>query len=99
MGRQQRSRADRRLACARARLLTAALCLKGINHMTDVETNTPVWLVVIAWAALLLILNVLGVFTAAAALATAYPSVLTQPNDYAIMLPASRARVSDPPPT
>src|SRR5262245_41296747 len=33
--------------------------------MTDVETNTlPVWFVVIAWAALSLILNVLGVFTA-----------------------------------
>src|SRR5262247_672385 len=32
---------------------------------TDVETNTlPVWLVVIAWAALSLIANVLGVFTA-----------------------------------
>jgi hypothetical protein len=33
--------------------------------MTDIETNTlPVWFVVMAWAALSLILNVLGVFTA-----------------------------------
>ena len=31
--------------------------------MTNTETNTlPVWFVVIAWAALSLILNVLGVF-------------------------------------
>jgi hypothetical protein len=42
-----------------------ALCRKGIDQMTDIETNTlPVWFVVIAWAALSLILNVLGVFTA-----------------------------------
>jgi hypothetical protein len=33
--------------------------------MTDIEPNTlPVWFVVIAWAALSLLLNVLGVFTA-----------------------------------
>src|SRR5215510_6971866 len=33
--------------------------------MTDIEPNTlPIWFVVIAWAALSLILNVLGVFTA-----------------------------------
>jgi hypothetical protein len=33
--------------------------------MTDIETNTlPVWFVVMAWAALSLLLNVLGVFTA-----------------------------------
>jgi hypothetical protein len=41
------------------------LCHKGIDQMTDTGTNTlPVWFVVIAWAALSLILNVLGVFTA-----------------------------------
>lgn len=35
----------------------------GIDQMTDTGTNTlPVWVVVIAWAALSLILNVLGVF-------------------------------------
>jgi hypothetical protein len=46
-------------------LYNQELCRKGIDQMTDVETNTlPVWFVVIAWAALSLILNVLGVFTA-----------------------------------
>jgi hypothetical protein len=42
-----------------------ALCRKGIDQMTGIEPNTlPVWFVVMAWAALSLILNVLGVFTA-----------------------------------
>src|SRR5262249_30255980 len=37
----------------------------GIDQMTDTGINTlPVWVVVIAWAALSLILNFLGVFTA-----------------------------------
>jgi hypothetical protein len=39
------------------------LCRKGIDQMTDTETNTlPVWFVVIAWAVLSLVLNILGVF-------------------------------------
>ena len=43
--------------------LIQPLYRKEIYQMTDPETNTlPVWFVVIAWAALSLILNVLGVF-------------------------------------
>ena len=39
------------------------LCHKGIDQVTDTGTNSlPVWFVVIAWAALSFILNVLGVF-------------------------------------
>ena len=40
-----------------------SLCREAIDHMTVTDTNTlPVWFVIIAWAALSLLLNVVGVF-------------------------------------